>query len=77
MIKIFPTTILISIDFITCTPQLTTVVTLSTLPNSFAKHRVIRGNHQLSHLPAINVLKIQIDVKTTDLFNSVSFSLLP
>ena len=39
------------INCIMYTPQLATVVTLSTLPNSFAKHRVIRGHHQLSHLP--------------------------
>ena len=44
-----------SLKFIICTPQLTTVVTLSTLPDCFAKHRVIRGHHQLSHLPAIKI----------------------
>ena len=34
-----------SLKCIIFTPQLTTVVALSTLPNCFAKHRVIRGHH--------------------------------
>ena len=47
--------ITIKINCIIYTPQLATVVTLSALPNCFAKHRVIRGHHQLSHLPVINI----------------------